>query len=356
MTGVRGVFSRIVAASVSIARSKRLAAEVIAKSAVPLRSGAWKVGRHFSRHDSVAQLPPPLNLVKQWGHWRRGERLKASMRLLEAAIPPWRSMRTTAGDPQYEADVLLINRLGQPVGFDLQRGSVVRTCSREEAEQLERKRLELAPIYDCVSFEAHDTAPYIIEPFVRGVSFGVAPVEEREAAVRGFLDGLMSAPAQVLPAADAQEWRMSTAEILPRFQLTESVCSAISDSAARLVSEARCSWVHGDLHGDNIVMRSGSPVVIDYQTAEVAPSFTDIMTLFVFEARSQRPRFLTALARGEYDAALRALGCDIREPHDRLAIFVSWLGWKATRERFSRINVERFVGLAKEHILDAESR
>jgi hypothetical protein len=106
--------------------------------------------------------------------------------------------------------------------------------------------------------------------------------------------------------------------------------------------------------GENIIINStGRPIIIDIDKAGIAPTFTDIMTLFVFEARTLRFDLMDKFFRGDYDAELNKLGLPLETDKNnnvKLAVFITWLGWKMTTERFAEINLTRFFNVLTKYI------
>lgn len=332
----------------TIARGKTRAADVLSQSPFPLRRGTWALGWHFSRHSSLAKLPPPLDLTKQWGGWGGGPVLRTLVRMMGVLLPPWQAKRTVGSNAPFESDVLLVNRLGQPIGFDLRRSVVVRLSTYDETDQLKEKYSHLAQIYNCVPFEIIEPGPYIVEPFIRGESFGRAPAASRQAVVRGFLDSLLAAPRQPPPVPAASHWEVMTDQLISEFELSPAASVAVRASLATLLTHAKYSWVHGDMFCENIIVRDGLATLIDYyETAQIGPCFTDIMKLFITEARANRPELLKSFGNGMLDDDFRSMGCPIGDPVDRLAIFVAWLGWIESRGTYSALNADKLGKLVR---------
>ena len=102
-----------------------------------------------------------------------------------------------------------------------------------------------------------------------------------------------------------------------------SGCRGVVDSARPGLQEASARWPlvpsHGDLHADNLVVRRGRPVLIDFEHAGHMPFFYDIFSLAMREADFRRDDLLRALLSTEFEPELRALfasaGCSY-DPKD----------------------------------------
>lgn len=341
-----------------ITRRKELARALITKGDFPVRQGRWVIGPQFSRHASVKALPAPLDSVKQWGGWRKGSALKLLRGLLVDILPPRRAHRERPSDFAYACDVVLINRLKKAVGFDLSASKVVRQASPEECIAHARAHFQVSQIYPCVPFHIDKERGFIIEPMIAGHPFHAASDSERDRAVELFLQRLCAAPAEQPGRDETNRWRQTCHEMIRRWIGEVSRQTAVLEIVDAVIDAAKWSWAHGDLFAENIIVTSDGPIVIDYDKAGIAPSFTEIMTLAIFEARNLRPAPLECLFSGRYDAELAALGAKVGHPDaadQARGLFFAWLGWKTSLEDFGELNVMRYIDAA-EGAIDDDAR
>jgi thiamine kinase-like enzyme len=329
-----------------IACKKRLAAEIIAKGNFPIRTGLWFVGPEFSRNYAVPKLPSPLDGVKRWGGWRKGKILKLFVRLFEVLIYPWITYASRPQNAQFVADVVLVNRLHEPIGFDLKEHKVIKSMSIRQIRLLETCVSHLDKIYLCVPFQADHESGYTFEDMISGSVFSVTSEEVRIDCVQHFFEGLRSATSLVLDSEAIDRWHTACRELLSQNSDSNLEHYKIIKYVDELIVKAKTTWVHGDLFGENIIVTSEGAVLIDYDKSGIAPTFTDIMTLFVFEARTLRFDLMDIFFQGGFDKEFISLGCQLDGEDvflQRVSIFISWLGWKMTTEDFSLINMKRFL-------------
>ena len=340
-----------------IRRRKRLARTLISDSRFPLRAGRWIIGPQFSRHASVQSLPPPLDSVKQWGGWRRGTWLKRARDLLTDIVPPWGVQREDRGSSVCSCDVVLINRMKRPVGFDLLAGKVVREAASDERERLRQAHSRISALYPCVPFEVDEVHGLVIEPMLKGHAFHAATAIERARALELFLHALVAADPEDAPQAASDKWRRHSHDLIRVWVGDGPDGDAVLAGVDAIVAKAKWCWTHGDLFAENIIVTSSGPIVIDYDKADVAPAFTEVMTLAVFEARNLRSSILEGLLWGEHGERLMVLGALAQTPStpsDKRALFFAWLGWKTTLEDFDEINLRRYVEAAEKAINDSD--
>lgn len=348
------ILKRIVDHWRTIARKKRLAAEIIGRSYLPVKSGFWRIHPEFSRSFSVPRLPPPLDGVKKWGRWRNGKVLKSFVRLSEILIYPWLAYATRPAGAEFAADVVLVNRLFEPVAFDLSAKKVIRHMTKQGVREFETGVSHLSKMYSCPPFQIdHDTG-YVIEDMISGSAFSVASASQRVASVTQFLNGLQAAQSMAIDEQAIFNWRTASDDLLLQLPVDRVLHKKIIESLNEIILKAKTSWVHGDLFGDNIIIDANKKAfVIDYDKSGVAPSFTDVMTLLVFEARTLRSDLMDTFFDGRFDQEFAGLGCALAGDDalaKKVSAFVAWLGWKLTTEEFSAINMSRFFSIINGYI------
>jgi len=351
---MKKISSRIFSNLNNIFRKKRLAAKMLLVKEFPVRAGFWLIKPEFSRRVTIHKLPPPLDKAKQWGGWRNGRVLKVLMSVAEYLIFPW--FVWVRGDKQgkFYADIVLINRLREPVGFDLNDKRVIRKLSNNEIDTLLINASKISDIYSLTEFEVDHESGYVIENMIAGTAFSYSSSINRLFSVNKFIEGLKMVESDILSDAVMMSWKDASYSLLPRLNMEEKAKVEVEKNIINICTSAKKSWVHGDLFGENIIINStGRPIIIDIDKAGIAPTFTDIMTLFVFEARTLRFDLMDKFFRGDYDAELNKLGLPLETDKNnnvKLAVFITWLGWKMTTERFAEINLTRFFNVLTKYI------
>jgi Phosphotransferase enzyme family len=332
---------------------KRIAKKIISECAFPVRSGLWVIGPEFSRNHDVRRLPPPLDTVKSWGDWRKGKILKALVHFSEVLIYPWITRASGPAKGKFVADVVLINRLNDLVGFDLAENKVIKSMTSHQIKHLETGVLHLTKIYTCVPFQINHETGYVFEDMISGCAFSVVSDEMRIKSVARFLDGLLLAPSLALDMDAICSWQTACRVLLPQIPCSDLPLSKIEKYIGDIILNAKTSWVHGDLFGENIIVTDTGEVVIDYDKSGIAPTFTDIMTLFVFEARTLRYDLMDTFFNGGFDQEFDIMGCRLNGDESlfqKVAMFITWLGWKTTTEDFSSINIRRFFDVLEKYL------
>ena len=346
---INEIYNKIVSNCRGIIYKKKLASKIITRGSFPLRPGLWIIGPDFSRNIAVKKLPPPLDKVKQWGGWRSDKILKVFVRLSRLLIYPWVAYTSKQSVSKYVADVVLLNRLNETVGFDLK---VIKPISHHQLRVIETSVLHLSKIYTCVSFQVDYKAGYIFENMISGSVFSVVSDEVRSSCVNGFFEGLQVSTPMELDSESVDRWHTACHELLPQIPCAELFHHNIIKHIDEIITDSKRSWIHGDLFGENIIVTTDGAVVIDYDKACIAPTFTDIMTLFVFEARTLRFDLMDNFFKGEFDQEFADIVCQFDGDDTfikKVAIFISWLGWKTTTEKFSSINMSRFLDVLERY-------
>ena len=338
----------------NIFRKKRISSSILRDDNFPVRSGKWFIGSEFSRHIAIKKLPPPLDTVKQWGGWRTGRVLKFFVNISEISIFPW--FVNVSSDKSYEffADVILVNRLHEPVGFDLKEKKVIRIMSVDEAHKHTESVSHLSKFYNCAAYHIDQSSGFVIEEMVDGISFSRSSIKNRTESVSKLFIGLDKADNTTLSDGSMHHWSEKCQQLISRLNSYGIDVKKVAFKLDDIFIQAKISWTHGDLFGENIIINNErGPILIDYDKYGVAPSFTEMMTLFVFEARTQQKDLINSFFKGHYDKEFLNLGISFSH-HDvlenKIALFISWLGWKLTTEEFSEINLERFFDVISPYI------
>lgn len=334
-----------------MAVKKRVAASTIRHQLLPVRAGLWLIGSEFSRHSRVGSLPEPLSSAKQPGGWPASRYYAPLMRVAAWISPPWFSVfRGTASN--VAADVVLVNKAHEPVGFDLVRRLVLRRGTQAEVAQRSARHAKLHQTYRCASVSFDQNLGLMVEPLVPGRGLAVCTGEDRATCIAQIFAQLAAAPVAPVPAETVSRWGELAGQTAPLLDLPETVRTDVARRVSDLIGRAKRCWIHGDLSGDNIVVQDRAFTVIDLDTVVAGPAFADIMTLSFAEARLRRCDFLDRLLTGMYDDQLMALGCDI-SPGERdasyTALFVAWLAWCRVSGDFPEKDLGRFIALWTQH-------
>ena len=340
----------------SIAKKKKVAAQFLKSGTFPLEGGLWVIGSEFSRKSAVKQLPPPLDTVKQWGGWRKNDILKYAVNCVEILTYPWFAWVPFDGKVDVRADVLLINRLMEPVGFDLKKRLVIRIHSTLNQNFLKQVYTSISGIYPCLESSYDSEIGYAVEELISGRSFTSSSDINRLKTFDLLISGLSKAPEVAKNEKACLDWLFMARGLIAR--LPVSLRSNVEAEVICICNRAKFSWVHGDLFGENIIISDEKTMVIDYDKAGIAPSFTDIMTLVVFEARSLNLDLADRFFSGKYNDDFKKMGVLIdkrKQVTVGIAIFIAWLGWKQTTEEFSEVNVARFFEILSRYLKGFEN-
>lgn len=352
---MRRALNSIAANLTRIRTRKAMARRAIAGGLLPLRAGRWRLGSSFSVHSALASLPPPLDAAKQWGGWRSGGLLKQAMALAEKAVPPWTvrvAAPPTPAAPALACDVVLINRLGEPVGFDTDESQVVRLIGDAELDAITISAERLGAAYACVAPRRVPGTGYTTEPLIAGRNFAQAGPDERLAMVHQFWAGLVRQPAASLSPECLAAWTRSAREVIASRGHDQDMQSQLQTGMDELIARAKVCFTHGDLFADNIIVAADGPILIDIDKAGLAPAFTDVVTLLLFESRTLRDDLARAYFAGRFDEHLKRLGCTLSTVDsglERLVQIYGWLSWKLTTETLSPLNIARLLEVLDDH-------
>lgn len=321
----QAAFTRKIGSGLShIAERKQRAAETIRRSDLPLSSGLWLVGPSFSVRAGT-KLVPPLDGVKRWFDFRPGPFMRLLVTMAGSMIPPWFAWRARSGSA--DATVLLVSRAGVAVAFDLNRNVVVRHMAAAMAAELGGAVDRLRHSHTCPKMEYDGEHQLLIEEFVAGEAFRAASDERQLACVATIFDQLANAPRIDLPDDVRQGWRDALEYLFARL---EQPPPSIAEHVTTFVQSAAACTVHGDLNGENIILRDTGHVVIDFDRVSVGPAFFDPLHLFMVEFGWGRTHLLDELMRGQFDAEIRSLGVELPGPpsEGRAALCYAAIGWK----------------------------
>jgi hypothetical protein len=238
----------------------------------------------------------------------------------------------------------------ESVLFDMARRRVLRI--REEGDQARSDvpRL-LSPHLDVAPFVALPGQRLFVEEYVLGELFASASTERRFAAFRRLLEGYTSLvlarrTGSAEPLVAAAMRRADSVTMPP------ALAAWLDDNVASLLSGAH-RWPlvpsHSDLTGDNVLLRAGHPVLIDFEWAGYYPFFYDPLSLVIREASTGRPDLLDACCSGRFDAEMRALcGAARHEDADLSMLLVATLLIRSDRstrrgEQVDRARYERHL-------------
>lgn len=312
----------------SILARKAFAAEVVRHSEMPIRSGLWVLGPTFSTRRGT-RLPAPLSGSKLWLDFQPTAMFKLPIRLAGAMLPPWFAWRTPRKTDQAGAQVLLVNRVLMPVAFDLKKGAVIRSVPHDEAAELLRKVGMLRSAYECPNLDYDHELSLLHEEFIAGTPYRRVPLAFQDACLSGLTRRVAGARRGVLADADRAAWLDASRRLLAEVLPTES--EQLAARVAAIVSDTPTGWIHGDMAGENIILRGAEPVLIDFDRVMLGPLFFDPLHLLLIEASLGNPAQLRAFFRGAYDDALATISLPARGDADRSALCVAAVGWKLSR-------------------------
>lgn len=320
------------------------AAFIIYNDPFPIRSGYWIIGTDFSRSLKVRKLPPPLNQVKIWGDWQTLAWLRVVMSALRKCVPPWISVRGDKSNASYHADILLISRAGDLIGFDVRKFKVIRKMDKKLACLAVERRNKVSMTYPCPRMYLEDGL--LIEDMIYGAAFSRAGPTERRKVFAFLLECLSSATSENILLDDIESWKRGCFRIIERYSKLSEKLDLEYSFIDEIIELTKTGYVHGDITGDNVIVTADGSYVIDHELYGAAPIFTELMTLIMFEARNHRNDLLVAFLKGEFDKDFFDLEFfrkkNLTMP-DRHVVVISWLGWKTVREDISNENITRFL-------------
>jgi thiamine kinase-like enzyme len=190
----------------------------------------------------------------------------------------------------------------------------------------------------------------LCEDLLLGLPFTKISITEQVSITKKLLIRLTSSPDNDLPLQDFDKWFENFDVLLKSKSSNKEIC--FDFDILEQFRTVKSTWIHGDLFGENMVVQAGlSEVLIDFDKVEVAPAFTELFTLFIFEARSQRPALLEAFFDGCFDEYFNHLGLNISNSlENKYAMFLAWLSWKQVKEEFEDINIVRFYAVINTQI------
>ncbi|WP_052667102.1 phosphotransferase [Nitriliruptor alkaliphilus] len=218
----------------------------------------------------------------------------------------------------------------ETVLFDLERQRVLRIPRGPVAAARIDVPTRMAPHVRIASFEVHASGRYFVEELIEGATLAdVDEPDRRLDAIVTLLAGYTdlaraerSGSASSLLAATLAE--ASTAALPPR------LAAWLETMAPHLLQRA-AAWplvpCHADLTADNVMIRDGEPVLIDFEWARHLPFFYDPLWLILREASDGRGHdLLEACLDGRLDPAISAL-CDAAAspPEDVTTLLVTTL-------------------------------
>lgn len=321
----KGTVGTVIRKLSGLAARKRLAANAIGRHEVSVRPGLWLLHPDFNRTWNNRRLPSPLSLSKQPGSWP-GRRLYGPLLALASwIIYPWFVVARLPVS-RLAADVLLVNKEQELVGFDLKARKVFRTVEPERLAIARGKHSNLSRVYSCPPIETDELL--LVQDFVVGTTFSAASSQGRLALMERVFAAVTDAASIHLAPSVEQRWHRSINETL-RFSTLDLSNGNTGNLVLELLDGAKRSWIHGDLIGENVLVTpDGQMVVVDTEGADPGPSLADPLTLIISEARRGRPDMLAALHHGRFDPHFDSLGCKISNSASRTALFALWLAWR----------------------------
>ena len=328
-----------------LSAKKQLGAQAIRDGHMPVRAGLWIIGPSFSRRWG-GQLPAPLNAVKQWYNFRPAKLLRSPIKLSGIVIPPWFARsKASQSTSAYVADVVLVNRAMELVGFDLAESIVMRRSDPSESQKVMSLVDNLRPTYACPRLMADPHGEFIFEELVLGDPFSRAGAADRTRCVAAVLDALGSATAVPLSRELSHQWAERCAPLLA--DLSGGTRRGIEEELPRIINECTTGWIHGDLSGENIIFRDGRWFVIDFDQVTIGPMFFDLVSLLINEAGWGRAELLDAFFLGDYDAALSGLGVQPGRTEPavwRAALCAATIGWWCLRGEMTESSARPYLG------------
>lgn len=219
----------------------------------------------------------------------------------------------------YKVDAVLIDPGARSVLRVLHTGPI----SRASIES----RIRLSRHLATPTFEVLDGGRLIREEFVQGEDFASLPSSERIDAFKVLLAGYTSLCAHEARGSAGRLFD-SAVQASMEVGLPGNLTSfLVAQAAAVRPDVGRWPLVpsHKDMSAENIIVRKGRPVLLDFEWAGCSPFCYDPMWLIIREAATGNRRdLLEALLEGRLDSELGALWktADLQLPHNKVAALV----------------------------------
>jgi hypothetical protein len=340
----------------ALARRRAVRAE-LERDARFLRPGLWSLeSQKMARHVRTGQLPATFDPAEAGSVTRGSGPVGTARWLLRQPFKLTWVRRSKVTEPAERPHagryaVWLARRYTpENVLFDVERRRVLRI--REEGDQTRSDvPRRLSRHLDVAPFTALPGQRLFVEEFLRGELFAAAPSARRFAAFRRLLEGYTSLV--LADRAGSAEPLVATAMQRAGSATLPPVLAAWLDGNVATLLTGAHRWPlvpsHSDLTGDNVVLRAGHPVLIDFEWASYYPFFYDPLSLVIREASTGRTDLLDACCSGRFDAEIRALcGAARYEDADLCMLLVATLLIRCDRstrrgEQVDRARYERHL-------------